>query len=113
MNDREAAILADQTFHSRVIEAADNLMLINIARPLGMLITKRFERMVDFNGENSIYRITLPYHLRVAEAIHARDPIAAHTATIELLRESNRELIQATMAAIPAVIEDGQPSSIG
>ena len=50
MNDREAAILADQTFHSRVIEAADNLMLINIARPLGMLITKRFERMVDFNG---------------------------------------------------------------
>jgi GntR family galactonate operon transcriptional repressor len=113
MNDREAAILADQTFHSRVIEAADNLMLINIARPLGMLITKRFERMVDFNGVNSIYRVTLPHHLRVAEAIHARDPIAATTATIELLRESNRELIQATMAAIPVVIEDDQPSSIG
>lgn len=104
MNDREAAILADQTFHSRVIEAADNLMLISIARPLGMLITKRFERMTDFNGENSIYRITLPYHLNVAEAIHARDPVAAHAATVELLQVSSRELNLATAAGTPATI---------
>lgn len=112
MNDREGAILADRTFHSRIIEAADNLMLRSIAQPLGMLLTKRFERMVDFNGENSIYRITLPYHLHIAEAILARDPTAAHSATIELLRVSNRELIQATMAVIPAVIEDDQSSSL-
>jgi DNA-binding FadR family transcriptional regulator len=69
--------------------------------------------MVDFNGENSIYRVTLPNHLHIAEAIHARDPTAAHTATIELLRVSNRELIQATVASIPVVIEDGQTSSLG
>lgn len=111
MNDREAAILADRTFHSRVVEAADNLMLISIARPLGMLLTQRFERMTDFNGENSIYRITLPYHLHVAEAIHARDQAAAHSATIELLQVSHRELIHAAVAVTPAVIEDDQPSS--
>jgi GntR family galactonate operon transcriptional repressor len=113
MNDREAAILADQTFHSRVIEAADNLMLISLARPLGMLLTKRFERMAEFNGENSIYRITLPYHLHIAEAIHAHDPVAARSATIELLQVSNRELILATGAHVtPAVIEDGKTSSL-
>jgi GntR family transcriptional regulator, galactonate operon transcriptional repressor len=111
MNDREAAILADQTFHSRVFEAADNPMLISIARPLGMLITKRFERMTDFNGENSIYRITLPYHLNVAEAIHARDPVAAHTATVELLQLSSRELILAAAADAPTAIEEDQASS--
>ena len=109
-DDREAAILADRTFHSRIIEAADNLMLICIARPLGMLLTKRYDRMSDFNGVNSIYRITLPYHLKVAEAIHCRDPAAAHSATIELLRMSHRELIHATVAVPLAVIEDDQPS---
>ena len=112
MNDRAAAILADRTFHSRIIEAADNLMLISIARPLGMLITKRFERMADFNGENSIYRITLPYHLHIAEAIEARNPTAAHKATVELLRVSNHELLKSRGAAIPAVTEHRQRSSL-
>ena len=108
-NDREAALLADQAFHSRVIEAADNEMLTNIARPLGMLTTKRFERISDFNGEDSIYRVTLPHHLHIAEAIQSRDPTAAHNATIELLRVSNRELVQAT--ATPSVRPDSRRSS--
>lgn len=98
-NDREAAISADQAFHARVFEAANNPLLLSMARPLGMLLTERYKRTVDFNGENSLYTNTLPYHRHIANAIHARDPAAARKATIELLQVSNDELVGETDAA--------------
>lgn len=114
VTDREAAILADRAFHLRVFDAANNPLLLSMARPLGMLLTERYKRTPDFNGEDSIFRKTLPHHRRIAEAIHARDPAAAQEATIELLQVSHDEMLREPDASArdPAAEESGGPASL-
>jgi DNA-binding FadR family transcriptional regulator len=103
-NDEAEAIDADINFHRMVYNATHNLLLMNFARSIFLLMRANFETSIQ--ADDAFIR-NLADHRTIAEAIHARDSDGARDATRILLRHNELDL--AKMAESTAFAETGNP----
>jgi len=78
----EAGRQADQDFHAALIQASGNAFLVSMISGVGAAIawTTIFKLR-----DNPLRRDPLPDHVRVYEAVEAKDPAAAHAAMEDLI----------------------------
>jgi DNA-binding FadR family transcriptional regulator len=88
-HDEAEAIAADVHFHRMVFSATHNLLLMNFARAIFLLMRANFETSIK--ADNAFIR-NLEDHRKIADAIHARDPDAARQATRVLLHHNELDL---------------------
>lgn len=88
-HDEAEAIAADIHFHKMVFSATHNILLMNFARAIFVLMRANFETSIK--ADNAFIR-NLEDHRKIAEAIHARDSDAARQATRVLLHHNELDL---------------------
>jgi DNA-binding FadR family transcriptional regulator len=101
-HDEAEAIAADIHFHNMVFSATHNILLMNFARAIFLLMRANFETSIK--ADNAFIR-NLDDHRKIAEAIHARDSDAARHATRVLLQHNELDL--AKMADSTTAAETG------
>lgn len=79
----DAAINADLRFHRAVLAGAHNHLLLQMGNLIGVGLT------VSYSLSSDSYRVFLPMHKDVLDAIAARRPAAAHDAMERLLTETH------------------------
>jgi DNA-binding FadR family transcriptional regulator len=91
----EAGRLADQAFHSRLLRASGNAFIVSLTSGVGAAVswTTIFKQRYS-----PLSRDPVPDHVRVYEAVKARDPKAAHKAMATLV---DLALIDTTNARRP------------
>ena len=92
-HDEAEAIAADIHFHKMVFSATHNILLMNFARAIFVLMRANFETSIK--ADNAFIR-NLEDHRKIAEAIHARDSDAARHATRVLLHHNELDLAKMT-----------------
>jgi DNA-binding FadR family transcriptional regulator len=92
----EAGRLADQAFHSTLLRASGNAFIVSLTSGVGAAVswTTIFKQR-----HRPLARDPLPDHVRVYEAVRARDPKAAHKAMATLV---DLALMDTTNARRPA-----------
>ncbi len=98
-HDEAEAIAADVHFHKMVFSATHNLLLMNFARAIFLLMRANFETSIK--ADDAFIR-NLEDHRKIAEAIHARDSDAARQATRVLLHHNELDLAKMAETAITA-----------
>lgn len=94
----EAWVEADVDFHRAILSATGNSLLM----PLAALIGATLESVLVLTARRADdFRIALPDHARVCDAIRSRDTLAAGQAMSLLLADSRRRLLAAPPAAPP------------
>lgn len=78
----EAGRQADQDFHAALMQASGNAFLVSMISGVGAAITWT---TLFKQRENPLLRDPMPDHLRVYEAVKAKDPDAAHAAMESLV----------------------------
>lgn len=82
-DDSEQAAAADVAFHEAVLRATKNELLVRLRNVLGAALLVRDRQVVPRVDDDPI-----PSHREVLDAIVARDPDAAETAMLEILRRA-------------------------
>jgi DNA-binding FadR family transcriptional regulator len=92
----EAGRLADQAFHSTLLRSSGNAFIVSLTSGVGAAVswTTIFKQR-----HSPLSRDPLPDHVRVYEAVKARDPKAAHSAMTTLV---DLALMDTTNARRPA-----------
>lgn len=98
-HDEAEAIVADVHFHKMVFSATRNLLLMNFARAIFLLMRANFETSIK--ADDAFIR-NLEDHRKIAEAIHARDSDAARQATRVLLHHNELDLAKMAETATAA-----------
>jgi DNA-binding FadR family transcriptional regulator len=89
---RQAGRDADEAFHAKLIEACGNPFLTSLS---GSVITTVTWSTIFKHRIEGLKRNSLPEHLRVYEAVAARDPAAARAAMVELIELALADTTQA------------------
>ena len=84
----EAGQLADQEFHTALLHASGNAFIVSMTKGVGAAIswTTIFKQR-----DNPLPRDPMPDHVKVFEAVRARDPEAAHAAMESLVALALRD----------------------
>lgn len=95
----EGWVEADVDFHRAILSATGNALLM----PLAALIGSTLESLLVLTARHAQdFRIALPDHARVSEAIRLRDTLAAGQAMALLLADSRRRLLPPPATKPPA-----------
>jgi DNA-binding FadR family transcriptional regulator len=95
----ERWVEADVDFHRAVLSATGNALLM----PLAALIGSTLESLLVLTARHAQdFRVALPDHARVSEAIRTRDTLAAGQAMALLLADSRRRLLPPPATEPPA-----------
>ena len=95
----ERWVEADVDFHRIILSATGNALLM----PLAALIGSTLESLLVLTARRAQdFRVALPDHARVSEAIRARDTLAAGQAMALLLADSRRRLLPPAATEPPA-----------
>jgi len=78
----EAGRLADQAFHSALLRATGNAFIVSLTSGVSAAVTWT---TIFKQRHNPLSRDPLPDHVRVYEAVKAKDPKAAHKAMATLV----------------------------
>ncbi len=82
VGDPDASVRADIGFHTAVLEASRNAILIAFSPALSAMLSAFFQISIQ---NPDVFPGNLPAHERVADAIAASDGAAAHSAMISVL----------------------------
>jgi DNA-binding FadR family transcriptional regulator len=89
-------VSADLAFHRAILDASGNMLL----RPLATLIGSALESLLGLSARKAEdFRIGLPQHARVRDAIYGKDTLAASNAMVRLLEDSRRRLLSPQLTA--------------
>jgi DNA-binding FadR family transcriptional regulator len=90
-------VQADLEFHRAILNATGNGLLM----PLAALIATALESLLGLSARKATdFRIALPDHVRVRDAIRAQDTQAAFQAMSFLLADTRRRLLPAPAAPV-------------
>ena len=90
-----SSVDADLSFHMAILEATHNAFM----RPFGALIEAALRGSFRLTSSNAdLYRLTLPLHRKVLEAIVARDGAKAEAAMKSVLTQTARDIEEQTKA---------------
>jgi DNA-binding FadR family transcriptional regulator len=89
-------VKADLAFHRAILDASGNTLL----RPLATLIGSALESLLGLSARKAEdFRIGLPQHVRVRDAIHVKDTSAALNAMVRLLEDSRQRLLSPQLSS--------------
>lgn len=89
-------VQADLEFHRAILNASGNGLLM----PLAALIATALESLLSLSARKaSDFRVALPDHVRVCDAIRAQDTQAAFQAMTFLLADTRRRLLPGSVVA--------------
>jgi DNA-binding FadR family transcriptional regulator len=101
--DIPSSVESDLGFHMAVLEATHNAFM----RPFGALIQAALRGSFRLTSSNAdLYRLTLPLHRKVFEAIEARNSEKAEAAMKTLLTQTLHDIDQQTV-----LMREGRPKS--
>src|SRR6185295_14653129 len=82
---------ADLEFHTAILNATNNPLL----RPLAAMIRSALESLLGVSARKAgDFKVALPEHEAVLEAIRAREPDAAHDRMARLLADTRARLVR-------------------
>ncbi|HMC15417.1 MAG TPA: FadR/GntR family transcriptional regulator [Albitalea sp.] len=89
--DIDAWVGADLEFHIAILDATDNPLLL----PLGAMIGSALETLLGMSARRAgNFKVGLPEHGKVLEAIRRQQPAAASREMVGLLADTRRRLMQ-------------------
>jgi DNA-binding FadR family transcriptional regulator len=93
-----SSVEADLGFHMAILEATHNAFM----RPFGALIQAALRGSFQLTSSNAdLYRLTLPLHRKVLEAVEHQDGDKAEVAMATLLAQTMRDIDEQTKATPP------------